>query len=204
MIGSDPGFDDEVHRRLGRTPEVVESGFLEDLAKLRLAGLGAEGQRPPPATANWACRRTMTPRRTGPPSGSRRCSSGAGRWRTARPARPCRRAGGAPGRAGRRRPGRPCHAGSRRSRSGRTARRSPCAVATWNSARSLTPASRARSRQVSIEGAWKSNPENVEFGYAVAIVTTDAPCPHPTSATRAPALSFASTPSSAGIHEVVR
>ncbi len=38
------GFDDEVHRRLGRTPEVIEAGFLEDLAKFRLAGLRAEGK----------------------------------------------------------------------------------------------------------------------------------------------------------------
>ena len=42
--GSHPGLDDEVHRRLGRAPEVTETGLLEDLAKLRLAGLGAEGE----------------------------------------------------------------------------------------------------------------------------------------------------------------
>ena len=52
------------------------------------------------------------------------------------------------------------------------------------------PPRAARSRHVAIEGAWKSNPVKTEFGYAAAIVTTDAPCPHPTSATRAPALSF--------------
>ena len=80
----------------------------------------------------------------------------------------------------------------------------PVAVATWKSTRPLTPASRARSRHVAIDGAWKSNPVKTESGYAEAIVTTDAPCPHPTSATRAPALSRASTPSSAGIHAVVR
>ena len=39
---------------------------------------------------------------------------------------------------------------------------------------------------------------NVDRGYACAISIVDAPCPQPTSATRAPSRSFASTPSSAG------
>ena len=41
-------------------------------------------------------------------------------------------------------------------------------------------------------------------GYACASSTLDAPCPQPTSATSAPARSFSSTPSSAGIHAGTR
>ena len=40
---------------------------------------------------------------------------------------------------------------------------------------------------------------NLKATYDFAINTVEAPCPHPISATRAPAFNFASTPSSAGI-----
>ncbi len=42
-VRSRPRFDDQVHRRLGRTPEMVESGFLEDCPQLHLSGLSSEG-----------------------------------------------------------------------------------------------------------------------------------------------------------------
>src|SRR5580704_6336172 len=45
---------------------------------------------------------------------------------------------------------------------------------------------------------------NSEFGNACAMRMVEAPCPQPTSATRAPRSSFACTPSSARIHEEMR
>ena len=64
----------------------------------------------------------------------------------------------------------------------------------------MTPASvRTRLARCSIDAAWKSNPWIVEFGYASAMTTTDAPWPQPTSATGAPSRAARSaTPSSAG------
>src|SRR5262245_58975361 len=41
---SGPGFEDEVHRRLGRPAEVREPGVFKHLPQPGLAGLGAEGQ----------------------------------------------------------------------------------------------------------------------------------------------------------------
>ena len=78
------------------------------------------------------------------------------------------------------------------------------ALATSNAVRSATPASAARSRAVSIDGPWKSNPMIFELGYASAMTITEAPCPQPISATRAPLMSRSCTPSSAGIHSPVR
>jgi len=49
-----------------------------------------------------------------------------------------------------------------------------CAVATANSVRSETPASFARDVAMSIDARRKSNPWTVEFGYALAMTTTDA------------------------------
>ena len=44
----------------------------------------------------------------------------------------------------------------------------------------------------------------LDAGYVSARSKVEAPCPQPTSATCAPALSLASTPSSAGIHALAR
>jgi hypothetical protein len=45
------------------------------------------------------------------------------------------------------------------------------------------------------EGWWMSKPTNVERSNACAVMTVDAPSPHPTSATLAPARSSSTTPS---------
>ena len=90
---------------------------------------------------------------------------------------------------------RPCRAGSRRSRSGRSCRRSPLPSATSNAVRPMTPASAARSRDVSIDGAWESKPaEAATPGTRSAITTTDAPWPQPTSATFAPPAELGARP----------
>jgi hypothetical protein len=51
-------------------------------------------------------------------------------------------------------------------------------------------------RARSIEPAWLSKPVNCEFGKARAMTMVEAPCPQPTSATRAPRSSFSMTPCS--------
>ena len=73
------------------------------------------------------------------------------------------------------------------------------AVATSNVTRSATPAASARARAVSIDPRCESNPTKVEFGKAWAMRIVDSPCPQPISATAAPAMSLASTPSRDGI-----
>ena len=44
--------------------------------------------------------------------------------------------------------------------------------------------------------------DELQAGKALAMRIVDAPCPQPMSATRAPAESFSTTPSSAGSHDV--
>jgi hypothetical protein len=60
------------------------------------------------------------------------------------------------------------------------------------------------SRAAAIDGSWMSKPANVERTNASAMMIMDAPCPHPTSATLAPARSFSTTPSRAGSHSSTR
>jgi SAM-dependent methyltransferase len=80
----------------------------------------------------------------------------------------------------------------------------PFAEATSNRARWFTPACVAASRATSIDGSWRSKPTKVERVNACAMMTVDAPSPHPTSATLAPDLSFSTTPSRAGSHASTR
>jgi hypothetical protein len=60
-------------------------------------------------------------------------------------------------------------------------------------------ASAAFLRASSIDAWCESEPATVVRGYAWAMSTDVEPRPQPSSATRAPAVSLASTPSSAGI-----
>ena len=74
------------------------------------------------------------------------------------------------------------------------------ASATAKVTRSDTPASAAALRAASIDSVWLSIPTTSQAGKALAIMTELLPWPQPTSSTRPPACSFASTPPRAGIH----
>ena len=72
----------------------------------------------------------------------------------------------------------------------------------WNVTRSATPASGALARASAIAGSSRSKPSTVVAGYPRAIETAAHPTPHATSATRAPALSFACTSGTCGRYSV--
>ena len=78
------------------------------------------------------------------------------------------------------------------------------AVSTSNRVRPATPASAAATRAPSMDGAWLSTPTKVDRSNALAMITVEAPKPQPTSATRAPAWSFSTTPSRAGSQDGTR
>ena len=71
------------------------------------------------------------------------------------------------------------------------------ASATWKSTFAAR-ASTAFARATSTDGRWRSKPVTVLAGHREAICSVDCPCPHPTSATRAPASSRGTSPSTAG------
>jgi hypothetical protein len=78
------------------------------------------------------------------------------------------------------------------------------ADATSNLVRWATPASAAALRASAIEASWLSMPRKVDRPNACAMMMVEAPSPHPTSATLAPARSLSATPSSAGSHALTR
>ena len=200
---SGPRFEDQVEGRLRRPADAGEARLAADLRQPRLARLGAEHVRPLLGDRM----RAAEPGRAGIVDPADRVQvvldlvGGIGLdeqqravlgQRLARPRAPPR-----PDGRGR--------AGSRRSRRGRTAP----AAAPWrrpgrsSPGRRGPPRGRAPAPPRSSPGACRCR-RSATFGKASAISSVEWPWPQPMSATRAPASSFATTPSSAGSHSATR
>jgi hypothetical protein len=153
---------------------------------------------PPPVTWNSACTPSLTPRSrpVRPESGCPR----AGPLRTAQREGRCRPR---PTSSECARPpplGPPCRGDSQTAPPGRDS-----APGSWPPRRPQTGTGRRLPPRLRPSGRPRSTADGSHIrrtktgGYACARMTVDAPCPQPMSATVAPARSFASTPSSAGI-----
>ena len=198
-----PRLQHDVKRRFRRSPDALESRRVQNLRKPALSRLRAQTQVPPPAKAKPAC------------TASWKLSRTRARWdsdcprvyrsRTARRSSTFRWERAFPARAAPRLRDRPCRAGNRRTpRNHSPSPDNPSPRHFELHAIGNAGFGRGLSRQFDRPRDGNRNPTNVDFGYACAIKIVDVPNPQPTSATRAPALSFASVSPSAGIHSSIK